>query len=82
MEVELVDSKVRFAVVNEDASYFFFIYNGVFHPDYGFLLKDDESLVTWIGHINFGPLCCFFLPGAADEVPIDYSPHLRVRTFK
>lgn len=82
MKVELVDSKVSFAVIYEDTSYLFFVYNGVFHPDDGLLLQDDESLVTWIGHINFGPLCCFFLPSAADEVTIDYSPHLRVRTFK
>jgi hypothetical protein len=54
----------------------------VFHPDYILFLQDNEPLVSWIGHINFVPLCRTLLSSTANEIAINYSPDLGIRPFK
>jgi len=48
VEVELVDSEVSLAIVDEDTGDFVVVDNSVFHSDDVLLLEDDESLVFWL----------------------------------
>jgi len=82
VEVELVDSEVSLAIVDEDTGDFVVVDNSVFHSDDVLLLEDDKSLVFWVRHSDFDPLCCVLLPSTANEESIHHSPHLGISTLK